>query len=77
LGISQVSKYLKMSEEEVMGIINTEQGIFDKTGSFTGLRLPYFKVNNKYYFYKNSVDEWLKQVTEQRRQYNTKEGYMY
>lgn len=76
LNLSQVAKYLTMSEEEVEGIIQTEQNIIDKTHSFDGLMFPYFTINNKKYFYKDLIDDWLKEVSSRRREYDTKSGWI-
>lgn len=35
-----------------------------------------FKVNNKQYFYKDELDEWLKDVTNNHRQYDTVKGWI-
>lgn len=69
--ISQVSEYLRMTEEEVQGIIDTEEIWLDTTGSFSGIMFPYFIVNEKKYFYKEKIDEWLKEVSNEHREYNT------
>jgi hypothetical protein len=76
LNISQVSKYLNMTEEEVQGIIQTEKTRLEQSGSFTGGIFPYFIINDKRYFYKNEIDEWLKEVSKNRRQYNTEKGWI-
>lgn len=76
LNLSQVTEYLGMTEEEVRGIIQTEKTILEKTGSFSGKMFPYFIVNNKQYFYKNEIDEWLKEASSNRWQYNTIDRYI-
>lgn len=76
LSIEQVAKYLNISEEEVKAIIQIEDNMFTKTGSFYGKMLPYFVVNNKQYFYKDEIDEWLKEVSSNHREYNTAEGWV-
>ena len=69
--ISQVAEYLRMTEEEVQGIIDTEEIWLDTTGSFSGIMFPYFIVNEKQYFYKEKIDEWLKEVSNEHREYDT------
>ncbi|GFP76617.1 hypothetical protein [Clostridium fungisolvens] len=76
LNLSQVAKYLDMSEGEVQGIINTEKAALDQSKVFTGMMFPYFTVNDKQYFYKNEIDEWLKEVSKTHRQYDTKKGWV-
>lgn len=74
--ISEVSSYLGMNEDDVLGIINTEKKILESTGSYTGAMFPYFIVNEKMYFYKQQIDEWLKDVSTNRKNYDTKKGYI-
>lgn len=71
LSLKQVSEYLNMSEEDVKGIINTEKNKLESTHSFSGRMFPYVIVNNKYYFYKDAVNEWLKDASFGTRQYDT------
>lgn len=77
LTLSQVAEYLNMTEEEVRGIIQTEKKMLDTTHTFEGKMFPYFTIDNKQYFYKNEIDEWLKEVSSRRREYNTKEGWVF
>lgn len=72
MNISEVANYLGMTEEEVQGIINTEKNMLESRGSYTGIMFPYFIVNDKLYFYKEQVDEWLKDTSIQRKEYDTK-----
>ena len=76
LNLSQVAGYLNMSEEELKRIIVIEKNQLEKTGSFYGKMFPYFTIDNKQYFYKNEIDEWLKNVTSTHREYNTNEGWL-
>lgn len=77
LNLSQAASYLGMSQEEVEGIIKTEKDALDQNGGFTGVMFPYFIVNGKQYFYKEQIDEWLKDVTTSHREYDTRKGIMY
>ena len=77
MNISQVANYLGMTEEEVQGIMKTEKNILESTGSYTGTMFPYFILNDKLYFYKEQIDEWLKDVSIQRKEYDTKIGYVF
>lgn len=76
LTISQVAEYLNMTEEEVHAIIQTEKKKLDETHGFDGKRFPYFIINNKQYFYKDEIDEWLKEVSSQHREYDTTRGWI-
>jgi hypothetical protein len=76
LTLSQVAEYLNMTEEEVRAIIQTEKKKLDETHSFAGKMFPYFTINGKQYFHKDEIDEWLKEVTSQHRQYDTIKGWI-
>ena len=77
LNLSQVALYLSMSEKEVSGIIITEKDMLDTMGSFTGMMFPYFIIDKQQYFYKDQIDEWLKEVSGSRKEYNTVEGWVF
>jgi hypothetical protein len=76
LTLSQVAEYLNMKEEEVSGIIQTEEKKLNETHTFVGKMFPYFTVDNKQYFYKDEIDEWLKEVSSNHRQYDTTKGWI-
>lgn len=38
---------------------------------------PYFTVNDKMCFYKQQIDEWLKEVLTQRKEYDTISGFVF
>lgn len=76
LTLSQVAEYLNMPDEEVRAIIQTEKKKLDETHSFSGKMFPYFTINNKWYFYKDEIDEWLKEVSSSHRQYDTTNGWI-
>ncbi|MEG0775090.1 hypothetical protein [Clostridium sp.] len=77
LTLPQIAQYLNMTVEEVRGIIQTEKKQLDETHVFHGKMFPYFTINNKQYFYKNEIDEWLKEVSSNRREYNTTKGWVF
>lgn len=77
MNISEVANYLGMTEEEVQGIINTEKNMLESRGSYTGIMFPYFIVNDKLYFYKEQIDEWLKDISIQRKEYDTKKLFVF
>ena len=76
LNLTQAANYLNMPEEEVKAVIQIEKNELEKTGSFSGRRLPYFTIDSKQYFYKDEIDEWLKDVSSNNREYNTTEGWV-
>ena len=76
LTLSQVAEYLNMTEEEVSDIIKTEKKKLEESHSFSGKMFPYFIIDNKQFFYKDEIDEWLKEVSSYHREYNTKEGWI-
>lgn len=71
-----MAQYLNLTEEEVEGIIQTEKKMLDETGGFYGKMFPYITINNKHYFNKDEIDEWFKEVSSQRSQYDTIKGWM-
>jgi hypothetical protein len=77
LTLSEAAEYLNMTEEEVRAIIQTEKKKLDETHSFEGKMFPYFTINNKQYFYKDEIDEWLKEVSSQHREYDTTKGWVF
>jgi hypothetical protein len=76
LNLKQAAEYLNMSEEDILGIIRVEKTILENTHMFSGRMFPYFKVNDKQYFDKNQMDEWLKEASINRREYNTAKGWI-
>jgi len=77
MNVSQVANYLGMTEEEVQGIMETEKKKLESSGSYTGMMFPHFIVNGKLYFYKEEIDEWLKEVSIQRKEYDTTKGFVF
>lgn len=75
--ISEVANYLGMTVEEVQEIINIEKNTLNSSGSYTGIMFPYFIVNDKLYFHKESVDEWIKDVSIQHKEYDTKKHLVF
>ncbi len=75
--LAQAAAYLNLTEGEVLGIIETEEAQLHEYGGFSGKMFPYFTVNDKQYFYRDEIDEWLKEVSGLRRQYNTAEGWIF
>lgn len=69
--LTDAAEYLNMTESEVKAIIIAEYSRLHETHSFTGEMLPYFQVDEKYYFYKEGLNTWLADVTMDKRKYNT------
>ncbi len=76
MDLSEVAKYLNMSEGEVKDIIRVEDNQLKQLGSFTGKMFPYFTIDDKQYFSREEIDEWLMEVASSRRNYNTKTGFI-
>jgi hypothetical protein len=74
LTLPLAAEYMNMTEKEITGIIGLEQMHLAKYKSFTGRMLPYFEIDDKKYFFKNELDEWVKDVSINQREYSTKEG---
>lgn len=74
--LEQVADYLNMTQDDVLGIIQTEKQLLDSTGSFTGTMFPYFTVNKVKYFDKSEIDSWLAEVASEHREYNTQGGFI-
>ncbi len=76
MDLSEAAKYLNMSEAEVNAIIRLEENQLKQYGFFSGMRFPYFTIDNKQYFIKDGIDEWLKEVASSHTIYDTKNGYL-
>lgn len=76
MDLSEVAKYLNMSEGNVRAIIRLEDEEIKKFGSFTGKMFPYFTIDEKQYFYRNEIDVWLMEVASSHRIYDTNKGYI-
>ncbi|PAB57384.1 MerR family transcriptional regulator [Anaeromicrobium sediminis] len=77
LDMNEATEYLNMNESEIKRLITIEKYQLEKYKTFTGEMLPYFQVGDKYYFYKETLDRWLTDITEDRRKYDTKENVVY
>ena len=76
LTLSQTATYMNMTEEALKGIIQTETDLLQQYHSFSGKMLPYFIIDDQFYFYKGEIDEWLKEAAMQRKNYNTSRGWI-
>ena len=75
--LEELSNYLGMSEEEIKNIMMIEEIMLNQSGHYSGMMFPYFKVDEKYYFYKETIDEWLEEVTTDKKQYDSKSKYAF
>ncbi|WP_274366274.1 helix-turn-helix domain-containing protein [Paenibacillus thermotolerans] len=67
--IEETARYLNISEEEILTIINSEKKKLESTGSFSGEMFPYFTLNKKIYISRDAIFNWLKDVSSQKREY--------
>lgn len=75
--IEEVASYLSISQGEVIDIMEAEKTVLEKNGTFSGLMFPYYTINKKYYFVKSNVDDWLKEISANRRKYDLKNKTIY
>nr|WP_278678450.1 hypothetical protein [Clostridium paraputrificum] len=57
--------------------IQTQKTNGDGNVLTAGPMFPYFTGNDKMYFYKQPIDEWLKEVLTQRKEYDTISGFVF
>ena len=76
LRIDEAADYLRLSEEQIIRMINIERRTLEKDGVFSGIMFPYFKVDDEYYFSKAQLDEWIKEAAIEQVEYHTSEGWM-
>lgn len=67
--IEETAQYLNIREEEILTIINSEKKKLESTGSFSGEMFPYFTLNKKIYISRDAILNWLKDVSNQKREY--------
>ena len=70
LTLSEASTYLKISEESIKKIIIQENQYLIEYGSFSGRMFPYSIVYGEYLFTKQSLDEWMEELTKRRQEYS-------
>lgn len=75
LGLNEAADYLHLSEEQLIRVINIEKTDLEEDGTFSGMMLPYFTVDGQYYFSKAELDNWLKEVVNEHKEYDTAEGW--
>jgi len=67
LTLEEAAKYLRISEDGLKAIVVIES---NKYGQY-GMKLPYFKINERYYFIKSELDLWLIEVSMKNLKYDT------
>ncbi|WP_310832804.1 hypothetical protein [Paenibacillus pedocola] len=68
--LQETAQFLNMQEAQVLNIIKAENAILSNNGVFTGVRLPYFKIDAEFKFTKTAVLEWIQAVTAENRIYS-------
>jgi len=76
LNLSQAATYMNLTEAELLGIIKTETDLLNEYHSFSGKMFPYFIINDQFYFYKDEINEWLKEACMERKNYNISSGWI-
>jgi hypothetical protein len=76
MDLSEVAEYLNMSPVEVRAVMRLEEEQITQYGFFSGMRFPYFTIDSKTFFYKDEIDEWLKEVASSHAIYDTNKGYI-
>lgn len=68
--LQETAQFLDMQEDQVLNIIKAENAILSNNGVFTGVRLPYFKIDEEFMFAKTAVLAWVQAVTAENRIYS-------
>lgn len=76
MNMVEVTNYLRITEEQIIGIIETEKIHLANHSYSRYVWFPYFIVDNDYFFYKKSIDEWLLYVAESGHEFDTKNKQM-
>lgn len=74
MNLAEAADYLKLTEEDIQSIIQTEKNYLDRNGYFNGKMFPYYVIDEKQYFYKAEIDQWVQEATNNHLSYNTKVG---
>lgn len=73
--LEQAADYIKVTPEQLRRMIQIEQNELNQRGSFSGEMIPYFKVNDDLFFYRDQLNIWLQYVSIEKVEYNLGEGY--
>jgi len=72
MNIEETAEYLNLTKEQVTEIIETENRQLSETSVFTGMMFPYIKIDDKILVSRDQLKEWLKEVTTQRNEYESR-----
>ncbi|WNS46653.1 DNA-binding protein [Paenibacillus sp. MMS20-IR301] len=67
--LQEAAEYMNLTEEQVKTIIEFENYTLDLAHSYTGRMFPYIKINNEFLVGRDELDEWIKENTQQRKEY--------
>lgn len=67
LTLEEAAEYLRISEEGLKAIVVIEANRYEQYG----MKLPYFKINERYYFVKSELDLWIIEKSRLNLKYNT------
>ena len=73
--LEQAADYIKVTPEQLRKMIQIEQNELNQRDSFSGEMIPYFKVNDDLFFYRDQLNIWLQYVSIEKVEYNLGEGY--
>jgi hypothetical protein len=69
MNMKETADYLNLTEDQVKHIIASEKSELSSRGTYTGVMFPYVKINGQFYVSKNELNDWVKDVTIQKREY--------
>lgn len=67
LTLEEAAEYLRISEDGLKAIVVIEANRYEQYG----MKLPYFKINERYYFVKSELDLWIIEKSRLNLKYNT------
>lgn len=67
LTLEEAAEYLRISEDGLKALVVIESNSYQQYG----MNLPYYKINERYYFVKSGLDLWLMEKSKQNLKYNT------
>lgn len=77
MNVDQAANYVGVTAEQLLKMIKIEMDELNRTHSFSGEMIPYFKVNDELLFYRNQLDVWLHYISIEKVEYNLVEGYRF
>ncbi|MHA6532599.1 hypothetical protein [Paenibacillus sp. BAC0078] len=70
LTLQETAELLGLKEEQVLNIIKAEHSILNNNGSFTGMMLPYIKMDENFLINRAELLNWIESATSEKRVYN-------